>query len=244
MSTYVCSDFHGFYSLYEQISQFIKPEDRVIFLGDAADRGPNGWKTIKAILDDPQWVYVMGNHDLMFVKSVMGPNFIENEKLHYRNGGYSTHMAYIDDTEENRKDYIQRLSESPYEITYVNENDQMIYMSHSGLVKNEWVADEDLVWDRSHFRSKVSNDIDVIVHGHTIIPYLIEKLTDYNYWYDDPEPKPWSSPGHAYWYSNDRKVDIDNCTITTGACVLLDLDTWEEHSFFVDESEQEYLWED
>lgn len=247
MSTYVCSDFHGFYSLYEQISHFIQPEDKVIFLGDAADRGPNGWKTIKAILDDPQWTYIMGNHDYMFVKSFMGPDRIENERLHYYNGGKVTRNQYLEDTEENRHNYIQLLTDCPYEMTYVNDYEQVIYMSHSGLVKSEWVDDYDLVWDRSHFRAPVPMNIDVIIHGHTTIPHLVDELKHLHYWYDskdDPEPDEWDGPGHTYWYADGRKVDVDNCTITSGSCVLLNLDTWEEHSFFVDESEEDYIWED
>lgn len=36
MSMYVCSDLHGMYDIYEQILDYIKPEDKVICLGDCA----------------------------------------------------------------------------------------------------------------------------------------------------------------------------------------------------------------
>ena len=56
MSTYCCSDIHGVYKLYEKIKDFIGPEDKVYFLGDAVDRGPESWKCFKSIYYDPQFI--------------------------------------------------------------------------------------------------------------------------------------------------------------------------------------------
>ena len=38
MSMYACSDLHGMKELYLKIKDFLKPEDKVFFLGDAGDR--------------------------------------------------------------------------------------------------------------------------------------------------------------------------------------------------------------
>ena len=38
MSVYACSDFLGHLEFYKAIKEFIKPEDKVFFLGDAGDR--------------------------------------------------------------------------------------------------------------------------------------------------------------------------------------------------------------
>lgn len=40
MSVYAVSDLHGMYELYQKISDFLKPEDKVYCLGDCGDRGP------------------------------------------------------------------------------------------------------------------------------------------------------------------------------------------------------------
>lgn len=40
MAVYALSDLHGYLDLYKQIKEFLKPEDKVYFLGDAGDRGP------------------------------------------------------------------------------------------------------------------------------------------------------------------------------------------------------------
>ena len=71
---YVCSDLHGCFDLYEQINNFILPDDTVIFLGDAIDRGPYSYETMEAIRTNPQWIYLKGNHEAMLEDAI-------NEKL-------------------------------------------------------------------------------------------------------------------------------------------------------------------
>lgn len=237
MSKYVCSDFHGFKSLYEQINAFLKPEDTVIFLGDAADRGPFGWELIKLIIDNPQWIYMMGNHDQFLVQSQIGPDKMDNHRCHLSNGGQVTMNAFYEDTKENQKHYISELSKAPYEIEYVNKDGKRIICTHSGLTSEETDDGDDLVWDRGHFHDDPPKGVDVVFHGHTTIPHLITKHDCVDQFKDAT----WE-PGTAFWYRNGRKCDIDNCTIVSGYCVLVDLDTFEEYSFKVSEDEEGYTW--
>ena len=69
--TYAVSDLHGYFNLYEQIKNFIQPEDKVIFLGDATDRGPQSLELAKTIYADPQFTYLKGNHEDMLVKTAL-----------------------------------------------------------------------------------------------------------------------------------------------------------------------------
>ena len=50
MSVYALSDLHGNLNIWKKIKEFLKPEDKVYFLGDAADRGDYGWEIIKEII--------------------------------------------------------------------------------------------------------------------------------------------------------------------------------------------------
>ena len=54
MAYWAISDLHGYYSFWEQVKNIIDKNDTVIVLGDCIDRGPNSWKTLKAVLSDPQ----------------------------------------------------------------------------------------------------------------------------------------------------------------------------------------------
>ena len=66
------TDIHGMHDLYRAIMDYCQeqdPEAMIIFGGDACDRGPDGYKIIKELLDNPQVVYLKGNHEDMFTKA-------------------------------------------------------------------------------------------------------------------------------------------------------------------------------
>lgn len=69
------TDIHGMYDLYRAIMDYCKeqdPEATIIFGGDACDRGPDGYKIMKELLDHPNVVYLKGNHEDLFVHAAMG----------------------------------------------------------------------------------------------------------------------------------------------------------------------------
>ena len=66
------TDVHGCYDLYRAAIDYClekDPEAMIIFGGDACDRGPDGYKIMKELLDNPQVVYLKGNHEDMFVQA-------------------------------------------------------------------------------------------------------------------------------------------------------------------------------
>ena len=66
------TDIHGMYDLYRAIIDWCDeqdPEATIIFGGDACDRGPDGYKIMKELLENPQVCYLKGNHEDMFVKA-------------------------------------------------------------------------------------------------------------------------------------------------------------------------------
>lgn len=237
MAVYACSDFHGCLKYYKAIKEFLKPEDKVYFLGDAGDRGPEPWETIKAVARDPQFVYIKGNHEDMLAVAIQ--DAIKGEDMYsYRvlinNGGTDTfEQAMAEEDPAGWAHHLEKLS--PIE-KYMNENGEVVFLCHAGFtpwlnVHNTEVAipnEDRLIWDREHFYEDYE-DYDwlpnaVVVHGHTPIPYL---------WDDFRIPEEKQTVG-AFWYANGHKVDIDTGAVWTGHCVLLDLDTWEEHIFEVE----------
>ena len=66
------TDIHGMYDLYRAIMDYCNeqdPEAMIIFGGDACDRGRDGYKIMKELLDNPYVVYLKGNHEDMFVQA-------------------------------------------------------------------------------------------------------------------------------------------------------------------------------
>lgn len=234
MSTYACSDLHGMLHFYKTIKEFLKPEDVVFFLGDAGDRGPHPWETIKAILDDPQFIYIKGNHEDMLVDA-MGHGYGSAWALLRSNGGKKTCEQAMD--EPNWKEWKARLISLPTQIEYINTQGETIYLSHAGFTPStdhqgqmRRVRDRDLIWDRDHFLDEWPEDEmfqkAIIVHGHTPIPYLLDDI--------DPCCKMGDIEPGALWYADGRKCCIDCGAVFTGICVLLNLDTWDEEVFMSD----------
>lgn len=64
------TDVHGQLDLFQSMRDWClqqDPECMMIFGGDACDRGEFGYDIMQAILDDPQIVYIRGNHEDMFI---------------------------------------------------------------------------------------------------------------------------------------------------------------------------------
>lgn len=142
------------------------------------------------------------------------------------NGGINTMDGWIKDGADPK--WIDFLLNLPYEAAFRNSYGLYINLTHAGWTpynEHEHPLQFDCLWDREHFHDDIElqclKDYQLIVHGHTPIPYL-----DNN----------WKPEDGAYWYNNNHKVDIDTGAYATGTAVLLDLDTFDEHIFMLEES--------
>lgn len=221
--TFACSDLHGIWSLYEQMNKFIQPGDTVFFLGDAADRGPDGWKIIRSLASNPQWIYLKGNHEDMLAKAMAEQAeglYAEDCFLLAQNGGHKTLQDWMADGGD--EDWIHFLNNLPIRKTFINEDGVNIELCHAGFTpfKDAEPSEYQLLWNRNHLktpRRELWKDNTIVVHGHTPIQYLAGEL---NY-----------VPG-AFWL-NEQKVCIDNGSFASGFGCLFDLDTYDEHIFHI-----------
>lgn len=74
MRTFAFSDIHGQDKLFKQIMDYLNSLDEdfsCYYLGDACDRGPDGYAIMKQLLsaDPHRFTYLKGNHEDMFVTS-------------------------------------------------------------------------------------------------------------------------------------------------------------------------------
>ena len=219
MAVYAFSDLHGQYDLWKQIKEFIKPEDTVYCLGDCADRGPDGWKIIKEVMDTPNIIYIRGNHEQFIID--------EDQWLWSYNGGTPTIADWEAAPEEEYKKVKEFLQETSLIENYVNEKGETITLCHAGFDPEiiKYRNDEDLLWDRNHMGYEWPDAewyFLKIVHGHTPIQYMKEFVR-----LEDPRPQ----PPQAYWYADGHKCCIDQGSFMSGSALLLDLDTFEEHIF-------------
>ena len=222
MSVYCVSDLHGNYAGYEAIKNYIKPEDTVYCLGDCGDRGYAPWQTIVAVYNDPQFIYIKGNHEDMLVRAMVEwlPDHIKgvDYELLRMNGGHKTFRDWKNGPERNK--WVGRLNNLPTRLVYENSKGQSVILTHAGYTPPIIPDEQELMWNREHFEEKWTGmDNEIIVHGHTPTSYLT-----------------WPSYS-SYTYCNNHKIDIDVLTWRTNKVALLDLDTFETIYLYVAEEE-------
>ena len=221
---YCCSDLHGQLELYEKARRLLNPEDKMIFLGDACDRWPDGWKIIKAILKDPQWIYLKGNHEDMLIQNYRAVNELA-EWVHFRNGGESTITACRAD--KDAAEIIDKLDNLPLVYKYKNWNGKEFWLTHAGYTPKNDInpysnvySSRDLIWGRDHCTEIDFDPIQdtYIIHGHTPVEYMPNDCASDGKFIGDTFASP-------YLYGNGMKIDIDmGCFYTHKLCVY-NLDT-------------------
>ena len=219
---YTISDLHGMHDIYDQVCEMLKPDDVVYFLGDAGDRGYANWQTIKDIYENPQWIYLKGNHEDMLVKGLRETMDDEYERWMW-NGGHDTEMGWYKDGGD--VSWIAKIDHLPLTAEYTNDKGITFHMSHAGFTcgKPATMLSNELVWSRSHFFDYWDEDKykhDICIHGHTPLEYLVEEFRWNNY-----ECAEWDMHNpEARIYCKGHKIDIDNGVFYTGNTVLYDLD--------------------
>lgn len=238
---YAIADIHGMYDIYAQVNEILQPDDIVYFLGDAGDRGYDGFACIKHIYQNPQWIYLKGNHEDLMVKALREHQITFGGKwgsktnafdLWMYNGGYETFESW----ENQGKDYswIDKLNNLPLQADYTNPLGIKFYFSHAGFTKGniDELWSTQLLWSRSHFFNSWDEEAypkAICMHGHTPNELLVHQLRRRGY--DSIEPYVVGTP-KAISYCNGHKICIDNGVFYSNATVLYDLDEMKTISLF------------
>ena len=220
---YAVADLHGQYNLWRQVIDYLDDTDTLYILGDCGDRDIDGWKIIKEALVDPRVKYIRGNHDQMLLDAWYD-NW-DDKFLWLYNGGYDTFNSIIADDKANI--YLNGLSKTGIYCLYNNTQGQKIHLSHAGFTPskyaNKFPDNEDLIWDRTHFRDRWPKDKDneYIIHGHTWCgsKYFLGIDKEIN------------DTITVSRYADGHKICIDGRSFLYGRVALLDLDTLEEIVF-------------
>ena len=226
---YAISDTHGMYNLWRQVIDSLDETDTLYMLGDAADRGHDGWKIIKEALADPRVVYIRGNHDQMLLDS-WKTEWRDNH-LWFSNGGYETWDALMMD--EKYEIYLAQLARTKLYHCYENKEGKKIHLSHAGFtIREDGVLprDGELLWDRDHiyYDEFANEETEYVVHGHTYCMSTIFK--ELSVW--TPEEVNINDSWTVGRYHGGYKICIDGRCFGTGKIAILDLDTLTEKVFY------------
>lgn len=236
--TFAISDLHGEYDFFQKIKDFLDTQGTDVtcyVLGDCVDRGLNGFKILKEVIADERFILLKGNHEDLFADSVRSGYLTS---LHSCNGGFPTMVQWKKDGEE--KKWVGILQDLPYQVTYYNNIlDKKVILTHSGFTP--WkpnVKEDDYIWNRDHFDDEWIDGYEdiILVHGHTPVPLMPELSVNI---YNEHGRK---MEDGACFYAKDKhglahKINIDCGCFFTNHCTILDLDTFEQHIFYGEESE-------
>ena len=172
---FAIGDIHGCNNELRRLLSLIDPDplnDKIVFLGDYIDRGPDSRGVIDTILDFkkafPDTICLRGNHEDMFLDSYLNENHVE---LYLFNRGASTLRSYG----VSLSDFpaVKFLSEE--HLTFFTnlplyyETDDYIFV-HAGLrpkVSLEKQSPEDLLWIRNEFINSRQDFGKKVIFGHT-----------------------------------------------------------------------------
>jgi len=231
MGVYVFADIHGNYKLWTAIKNYYKTTDKLIFLGDACDRGPDGIKIMKEMFQDKRITYILGNHEdllLDYINNGITESLIVSKELINHNGSLKTLKDFQKLTFLDQNDLIENLKNKTKKyFIYINKDKKNFFLSHAGIdIDNINNIDyKKLLWDRDHIKSNKKWDNKYkywyVVHGHTPVQIL----------------QPDKIVPEIYKYYNNHKIDIDLGTASSNKIAVLNLDTLQVKYFKENEDE-------
>lgn len=123
---FVVGDLHGCRSMFDRMLEeigFDKRIDRMFCTGDLGDRGPESRECI-ALLDEPWFFSVMGNHEMALIESVSNPHF--NWDWWLANGGAWARGCMAEELVE----YADKVSDLPLAIV-VGDGEERFNVIHA-----------------------------------------------------------------------------------------------------------------
>lgn len=181
-------DIHGCYKAAETAVKLAKEETALaIFLGDYVDRGPDSIKTLEVLInakkENPDWVFLRGNHDQMLLDLILGVTE-PNTEFKVPNGISSNEVTTKEflkwkNSPEPLKNEIVLFLES---TTFYHETEDWIFV-HAPLKDSTIPLDkksqEELIWN---YELNPKWEGKQFIHGHATVeePITTNKGTNIN----------------------------------------------------------------
>ena len=231
IAKYVISDIHGQYDMFMELLNKIslKETDTLYVLGDILDRGPHPVKVLRKLMEMPNAICLVGNHELMaleclefLMKEISDKSIDELDEIMFDNlltWQYNGSKTTIDEFRkldaQSKQDVIDFIKEfSVYEEVTVGDTDYLLV--HAGLGNfhpDNDIEDyslHDLVWKRAEYDKQYFEDT-FVVTGHT------------------PTQTIEGNPNPGFIYRNNNHIAIDcGATFPGGRLAAICLDTGEE----------------
>lgn len=187
MATYVISDIHGEYDKFMELLEKIglKETDTLYILGDVLDRGPHPIKVLLKLMEMPNVIPIVGNHELMAITCLeflckeiteetiaeIEPEMAEELSCWLMNGSMSTTEEFYRLDREMRQSVIDYIKEfRVYAELTVNGKEYLLVHAGLGNFSPEKELDDysldELLWERADYEIRYFED-KYVVTGHT-----------------------------------------------------------------------------
>lgn len=174
---FVVGDIHGCLDLLNALLDhvsFNKEKDRLISVGDLADRGPNSLEVLR-LVNEPWFHVVKGNHEQILVDYVAGGMY---GFLFERNGGSWFKQLSGEEQEEVGQLAIHLLDQLPLMLTVELPDNKRFHVMHAEFQPIDVTTDGDILadfedlyktpcmdgwvglWGRSHFMTLCTKGLD------------------------------------------------------------------------------------
>ncbi len=161
---YAIGDIHGCYDTLMALfgSLAITDEDTVIVCGDLVDRGPKIKEVLDLLLNRPNTLLLLGNHDMAFIQYVKG---------HIKEYQFMFHQGLSDTLKQlggKAMEYAEKLHKLPFKYDFPKYGYVFCHASYPWREDEQW--SEEHLWERDmhmHPENFPEYNGPVIVHGHT-----------------------------------------------------------------------------
>lgn len=228
---YVVGDIHGEYDKFLEILEKIDLSyaDTLYVLGDVLDRGPHPIKTILKLMEMPNAICIVGNHELMamegfrFLNQEITTESVESidvqvlgNLLDWQSNGNEPTIAEFHRLDPEMRlevlDYIREFSLYE-ELTVNGQKYLLVHAGLGGYSPGKYIEEysmKDLTWDRANYDIQYFEDT-IVVTGHTPTQFI--------------EGNP--NPGRIYRHLNHIAIDCGS-GMPGGRLAAICLETGEE----------------
>lgn len=181
---YCMSDIHGeedrFAAMLEQIE--FSEGDTLYIIGDVIDRQPGGVDLLKRIMETPNMVMLLGNHEQMCLDTLGPHNAVGSRELWKQNGGSRTYreLLYLCSPVERRA--ILRFLETLPDHLDLEVNGRNFHLVHG------YPSDKpsDRIWDRPEDKVLQPFPDRTAIVGHTPTCFLTGRFEEpFAIWHGD-----------------------------------------------------------
>ena len=231
MATYVISDIHGQYDKFIAMLDAInlRDTDTLYVLGDILDRGPHPIKVLLKLMEMPNAICLVGNHEYMAVECLsflmqevtdrsldeLDHKTLDNLVTWQYNGAKTTIDEFRELSAEMQAEAIDFIKDmSIYEEFTVGGKEYLLV--HAGLGNFDPAKDildyslHDLVWKQADYSRQYFDD-KIVITGHTPTQFI------------KGNPK----PGFIYRHQNHIAIDC-GAYLEDGRLAAVCLETGEE----------------